>query len=124
MPTTFNMTRDVNGFNGFGLPFADDKYSATLVADTDATLAVPGTAAMGAATATTYNKFIAIFSYQPGAQVWVTINETAAVPAGATFAATSSELNPSARYVKSTDVLHFITSDTGASVGVTFYAFF
>ena len=124
MPTPFNMTRDINGYNGFGLPFSVDKYSATLAQTTDTTLNVPDTGALGAPTATTYNKFIAIFSYQPGAQVWVAVNGTAAVPAGGSFALTTSELNPSARYVKASDVLHFYTPDTSAAVGVTFYALF
>src|SRR5882757_3214691 len=119
MATSFAMTRDVNGFNGFGLPFSIDKYSADLVTLTDTTLAVPGTAAMGAITSTTYNKFIAIFSYEPGSSVWVTVNATAAVPAGGTFASTTSELNPSARQVQAGDVLHFYTADTSAVVGVT-----
>ncbi len=124
MPTSFAMTRDINGFNGFGLPFSIDKYSVTLDSDTDTTLDVPGTSSMGAACATTYNKFIAIFSYQPGADVWVSVNDTAAVPAGNTFAATTSELLPSARSVQAGDVLHFYTADTTADVGVTFYALF
>lgn len=124
MATPFALTRDINGFNGFGLPFTSDKYSATLTTLTDTTLTVPGSSAMGAACATTYNKFIAIFSYEPGASVWVALNETAAVPAGSSFASTTSELLPSARSVQDGDVLHFYSSDDSASVGVTFYALF
>ena len=67
------------------------------------------------------NKFIAIFSYEPGASIWVSLNETAASPVGATFATVSSELNPAARVVNAADVLHFITTDTSAQVGVVFY---
>ncbi len=123
-PTPFNMTRDINGYNGFGLPFSVSKFSATLATTTDTTLVVPTSAAMGAPTASLNNKFIAIFSYEPGARVWVANNTTAAVPAGATFAAVSSELNPSARMVQAGDTLHFITPDTTADVGVVFYALY
>lgn len=123
-PTPFSMTRDIAGYNGFGLAFSTSKFSATIAQTTDTTLAVPTTSALGAPTASTSNKFIAIFSFEPGARVWVSNNATAAVPAGATFAAVSSELNPSARYVKSGDTLHFITPNTTADVGVTFYALY
>ena len=108
----FNLTRDVNGYNGFGLPFAVDNYNATIVANTDATLTTPSYAP----------HYVAIFSYQQGGSVWVAANATAAKPVGATFASTTSTLNPTARYVKAGDVIHFLTGDTSAMVGVTFYA--
>lgn len=110
--TQFSMTRDINGYNGFGLPFSLNKYSANLATNTDTTLSVPDYAA----------NYVAIFAYQPGATVWVTINATAAKPAGASFAATTSEMNPVARYVKGSDVIHVLTGDTSAMVSVTFYA--
>lgn len=122
--TPFSMTRDINGSNGFGIQFAVDNYSATLSATTDTTLACPSTSSLGGASSQTHNKFLAIFSYTPGASVWVANNATAAVPAEATFASTTSTLNPSARQVQAGDTLHFYTADTGASVGVTFYALF
>jgi hypothetical protein len=110
--TPFSMTRDINGYNGFGLPFSIDKYSVTLSASMDTAVTVPS-----------YSQYyIAIMSYSSGANVWVANNATAEVPAGDTFAATSSELNPVARYVKASDVLHFITGDSSDSVGVVFYA--
>ena len=110
--TQFNMTRDVNGYNGFGLPFSIDKYSANLAQNTDTTQVVPSYAP----------HYVAIFNYQSGASVWVANGATAAKPVGASFAAVSSELNPVARYVKAGDVLHFLTGDTSAMVGITFYA--
>lgn len=122
--TPFSMTRDVNGYNGFGVQFALDNYSANLAATTDTTLACPLTTTLGGASSQTANKFLAIFSYQPGATVWVANNVTAGAPAGNTFAATASTLNPSARQVQAGDVLHFYTSDTNAVVGVAFYALF
>ena len=125
MPTPWSMTRDINGYNGFGLAFSLDKYSATIATSTDTTLTVPSAGPLGSGTSSTStNKYIAIFSYEPGSSVWVAVNATAAVPAGASFAATTSELLPTARYVKGGDVLHFITGDTSATVGVTFYVLF
>lgn len=121
--TPFTLTRDINGYNGFGLQFADNKYNATIAQSTDTTLTIPGDAPMGAVNNVTINKYIAIFSYEPGAQVWVANNATAAVPVGATFATTTSEQNPSARVVDAGDVLHFITPDSGgANISVILYA--
>jgi len=88
-------------------------------------LTIGGNAAMGAAAATTYNKYIVLFSFEPGSQVWVALNEIAEAPAGASFATTTSELNPSARTVKAGDVLHFYTDDaTGSVVSAVIYALF
>lgn len=125
MTLPFSLTKDINGYNGFGLQFSDTKYSATVAQSSDTTLTIGGNAAMGAVAATTHNKYIVIFSYEPGSQVWVALNETAAIPVGATFAATDSELNPSARQVQTGDVIHFFTPDaTGAEVSVAVYALF
>lgn len=109
--TPFNLVRDINGYNGFGLSFSVDKYSATLAAMTDTTLTVPSRAA----------RYIAIMSYEPGTTVYVANNATAGVPAGASFALTDSELNPVARLVEAGDVLHFY-APLATDVGVTFYA--
>jgi hypothetical protein len=121
MATNYNIDKTKNGVNGFGLPFCDTIYSATLTASTNTTIAVPLTSATGAPTATTYNKFMAVFSYSSGATVFVALNKTAAVPVGATFAATTSEINPTAKMVKSTDTINVISSGT-PSVTIAFYA--
>lgn len=114
MTTKFNMTRDINGYNGFGLDFSDVNYSATITAGVARSLVVPGIS-----TSTTY---LAIFSFEPGSKVWVVNNSTAAVPAGATFASTDSVMNPTARKCKFGDTLSFVTDDASAEVGVSFYA--
>lgn len=121
--TPFSLTRDINGYNGFGLAFSDTKYSATIAQSTDTTLTVGGASPDGMISSFSANRYLAIFNFEPGAQVWVANNATAAVPAGASFASTSSELNPSARVVQAGDVLHFITPDSGgANVSVVIYA--
>lgn len=111
----FIMTRDINGFNGFGVPFSNNKYSAVLSSMAEQTVTVPET---GNAT---YQNLIAIFSFEAGNSVWVALNATATIPSGS-FAQTDSELNPAGRYVKPGDILHFITADPQDQVGVIFYA--
>lgn len=121
MTTKFAMSRDINGYNGFGLAISDTKYSATIAQDVAQSLTVPDEGALGSGYSTAKPKYLAIFSYQPGASIWVAVNATAASPVGATFASSTSELNPTARYVAANDVLSFITTDTTAAIGVTFY---
>lgn len=111
LSTMFVLTRDINGYNGFGLPFCTDKYTAKL-AGVAVSLTVPDN----------YKYWVAVFSIEPGVRVWVANNATAAVPAGATLAASNSELNPTARLVKANDVLSFVTPDTSADISVSFYA--
>lgn len=101
MSTKFSMTRDINGYNGFGIPFAEDAQSALMAVGVEQHITVPEN----------YPYWIAIFSYTPGASIWVDGLDTAVAPTGA-FSATTSELNPAARFVKAGQTLSFITSDT------------
>jgi len=122
MTTPFSMTRDINGYNGFGLAFTDTSYSVTLAASTATPLTIPGDTSLGRMGSTTKNRFLAVFSYTPGAEVWVSNNSTAAVPAGASFSASTSELNPGAKVVFAKDILSFITSEINISVSVALYS--
>lgn len=110
-PTKFAMTRDINGYNGFGVQFSNINYKTILSATVEQHFTVPSTA----------SKWLAVFSFEPGSSVWVDNNNTAALPGGS-FAATTSQLNPAGREVNSADVLSFITNDTTAEIGVSFYA--
>lgn len=98
----------------FGLLFSQSKYSATIAATTDTTFTVPGIAPR-------YKAVIKVKS-----NTWVALNATAAVPVGATFAATTSELILSTkelcREVKAADVLHFFTSTASTDVSIVLYA--
>jgi hypothetical protein len=111
--TIMNMVRDANGLNTFGLPFSNYKYNTTLVVGVLQTLTVP-------TTGNTNKNMLAIFAPQVGATIWVSLNGTAALPGGS-FALSTSESNPTARMVKSGDVLSFITDDDTATIGIIFY---
>lgn len=118
--TKFNMVRDINGFNGFGLDFAENNEQMLLLAGVEQHFTVPNVSCVNGQSGLT-NSWIAIFCIQAGGDVWVANNATAQVPVGAA-AATTSQLNPTARRVKGGDVLSFITNDVSAEVGVLFYA--
>lgn len=125
MTTQYKLQKDVAGYNGFGLPFSDQKYSASLAATTDTTLTVPSSAAIGAPL-NSNNRFLAVIKVKANISVWCALNGTAAVPVGATFASTTSELivggQDYAREVKGGDVLHFFTPTASTEVSVVFYA--
>lgn len=126
--TQYKIQKDVAGYNGYGLQFSNTHYSAILAITTDTTLTVPLVGSMGAAL-DTVNKFIAIVTiYNATGEgiVWCANNATAAVPAGASFAATTSDMivqnRDYAREVKAGDVLHFISPAANTNVSVIFYA--
>lgn len=99
----------------FGLRFSDLKYSANLGASSDTTLTVPSNA----------ERYKAVMKVEANGLVYVALNATAAIPAGASFAATSSELITDAkslcREVMAGDVLHFFTATANTEVSVVFY---
>jgi hypothetical protein len=110
------MIRDINGFNGFGLPFADNKFSGILVSQTEQTVTVPNSPYA------TYPNILAIFSFAPGSSIWVSLNATSTPPSGS-IGTVTSELNPTARSMQGGDVLHFNTNDASDEMGVIFYAY-
>ena len=125
MTTQYKLQKDVAGYNGFGLQFSDQKFSASLAVTTDTTLTVPSSGSIGAPL-NQVNKFLAVIQVEANASVWCAVNATAAVPAGASFAATNSDLiiggEYYAREVKAADVLHFLAPVAGTDICVMFYA--
>lgn len=123
MTTQYNVDKYVQGINGFGLLFGTQIYTTTLGAGVEATIAVPANAAMGSPSANQKNKFIAVISCEQAKKVYASVNSTAAVPVGAAFAASTSELlQPlTGRYVKTGDTIHFISA-AAADVSVSFYS--
>lgn len=125
MATQYKLQKDVAGYNGFGLQFCDQKFSATLPATTDTTLTVPTNAAMGQAL-NSISKWLAVIQVEANLSVWFALNATAAVPAGATFASTTSDLIIGSEYygveVKAGDVMHFLAPTADTDILVKFYA--
>ena len=109
MSTKYNVIRDTNGsvtgINGFGIQPSTDIQNGLLAATVAQSITVPDN----------YQKWIAIFSYQSGKNVFVSTKTTAAVPAGA-FGAASSLLNPPALQVNAGDTISLITNDTGGAL--------
>ena len=111
-PTKFNMTRDINGYNGFGLVPANNIYGANLAQNVAQTLVtVPST----------YKNWIAIFSVDPGLRIFAAYNTSATAYSG-TAGSVTSELNPIAWQVKAGDTISVLTPDTACYVGVKLYA--
>jgi hypothetical protein len=125
MTTQYKLQKDVAGYNGFGLQFSDLKYTASLAITTDTTLNVPLSGSIGAPL-DTKNKFLAIVQVEANLSVWFALNAVAAVPAGATFALSSSDLIIGGEYyaveVKAGDVMHFLAPTAGTDICVKFYA--
>lgn len=124
MTTLYKNYNEVQSFNDYGQQACTQIYTASLAATTDTTLTVPGGGIMGGISATTTNGMIAVIRVENN--TWVALNQTAAVPAGATFAASGSELVTSgqsmAKVVDVGDVIHFYTATAGTDVSVAFYA--
>jgi hypothetical protein len=113
MSTPLNLGRDVAGNTSYAPISATDKWSATLVTGGASAITVPDN----------FQNWIAVFSYQPGCNVWVDFSGgTAAVPAGATLASNTSELNPGARLVKAGDSISVVTNNATCDMGIMLYA--
>lgn len=121
--TKLNFGRDVQGYNAYSPAPSNQAYSATLASGGNSTITLPGDAP----------GYIVAFSYQPGADVWVAYNGSASAPAGSTFASTTSELNPGARFLPAISptssnptaatTINLLNNSAGsADVGVTLYA--
>lgn len=116
MVAKFNMVRDINGYNGFGLQFTDIGWKGILTAGIEDTITIPESPFAD------YPNLLLIFSFAPGSMVWVSKNQTATAPTGS-LAASTSEANPTARAVNAGDVIHFITNDASDEIGATLYAY-
>jgi len=94
--------------------FSDVTPRMALTVGAELIFTVPGNA---------LNNLQAIFSYASNSNVFVGYNVTAAIPADGAISSTGRiEFKPIKRLVVGGDVLHFITPDTKAYVGVSFRA--
>ncbi len=97
------------------IPFSDVCAQVALAANTEETFTVPGSAT---------TKYAARFSYISTTNVFIRLNATPTVPTGGTVGTQQyGEFRPgddgSQRYVQGGDVIHFITPDTTAYVGLS-----
>jgi hypothetical protein len=116
MSTALIFARDKNGFNTFIVSHSSQTYSAFLATGVSQTLTVPSESLNNS------KRIVAVIASNQGGNVWVCINGTATIPAGA-FSQTDSDLNPPGLIVNVGDVISFITNDAiGAYVNVKFYS--
>lgn len=93
------------------MPFSDTAVQVNLGVGVEQTFTVPGTDTM---------QYQAYFEYICTSNVFVCLNDTPVIPgAGSVGTQQYNELRPKKRYVRGGDVIHFITPDTSAYVGVS-----
>lgn len=93
------------------IPFSDTDVQVACTVNAEQTYTVPGTDIM---------QYQAFFEYASNSNVFVCKNATPVVPAGGSVGTQPyNEFKPLKRYVRGGDVLHFITPDTIAYIGVS-----
>lgn len=93
------------------MPFSDTAIQINCGAAVEQTYTVPGTPTA---------QYQAYFEYTCTSNVFVRLNNTPAIPGVGTVAIQQyNEFKPKKRYVKGGDVIHFITPDTNAYIGVS-----
>lgn len=93
------------------LPFSDTCSQFGLGVGVERTVTVPGTDTQ---------QYQAFFAYTQASNVFVALNATPVVPAIGTVGSQQyNEFRPEKRYVKGGDVIHMITPDATAYVGLS-----
>lgn len=93
------------------MPFSDTDYQLNCNANTELAFTIPGNQT------TQYQAYI---EYNMTSNVFVRLNGVPSVPAAGTYGTEQyNEFKPKKRYVRGGDVLHFITPDANAYVGVS-----
>ncbi len=113
MSTMLNFGRDVQGYNAYAPSRSKDIWKANLATGVESNITVPSN----------HEMWIAVFSFQPGTDVWVDLSgATAVAPSTGTLTATTAELNPGSRTVLAGDKISCITDSTAAEMSVALYA--
>ena len=113
-PTALNFGRDSHSYNAYAPHPSNNIFTATLTDGSAATCQVP--------TDVNYPYWAVSFRYQPGASVFVDVTgATAAIPAGATLASSTTEPNPASLTLVAGQYISMITADTTADVGVVMW---
>ncbi len=93
------------------MAFSDTAAQVVCTVNAEQTWTVPGTETQ---------QFQALFEYASNSNVFVCKNATPVIPAGGSVGTQQyNEFKPHKRYVRGGDVLHFITPDAIAYIGVS-----
>ena len=93
------------------MPFSDTVAQVNCAANTERTFTVPGAAT---------NQYQSYFEYASNSNVFVCLNSTPVIPSsGSVGTQQYNEFKPIKRYVRGGDVIHFITPDATAYIGVS-----
>jgi hypothetical protein len=93
------------------LPFSDACSQVACTTNVEEVVNVPGTST---------TQYQAYFGYNQSSNVYVRLNGTPTIPSpGSVGSEPYNEFRPKKRYVRGGDVIHFITPDATAYVGVS-----
>lgn len=93
------------------MPFSDTAFQVNCATNVEQTATVPGPVTA---------QYQAYFEYTQQSNVFVRLNGTPTIPgSGSVGTQQYNEFKPKKRYVRGGDVIHFITPDANAYVGVT-----
>lgn len=93
------------------MPFSDTAVQVNCGSNVEQTFTVPGTQTM---------QYQAYFEYNDVSNVFIRLNATPAIPSsGSVGTQQYNEFRPKKRYVRGGDVIHFITPDATAYIGVS-----
>jgi hypothetical protein len=113
MTTVLNFGRDNAGYNAFAPAPSTNLFGTLLTINTAAAFTIPDD----------YENWIVVFSYSPGAAVWVDFTgATAVIPSVSSFVNVTTELLPASRKLTAGSEVSVISSIVGAYVGVMMYA--
>jgi hypothetical protein len=93
------------------MPFSDTCEQIACLVGVEQTFTVPGASTL---------QYQAYFEYASNSNVFVCKNATPVIPLGGTVESQPyNEFKPKKRYVRGGDVIHFITPDASAYIGVS-----
>lgn len=112
MPVPYLLLKDLNGYVDQGLAYTPDNFTVTLASLAETSFTVPSET----------KRWALQFSFEPRRSVFICVNGVAEVPAGNTFAPSTSMQLPDAMCVKAGDVISMISNDNNVDVSVSLYA--
>lgn len=105
--------KDQLGHSTNALAFTTDTKNVNLASLATSSITVPSS----------FSNWVMLISLGNSPQIWVAVNDTAASPAGGSFATTTSLLNPSQLKLRAGDVVNFYNAGGSTlPIGVSMYA--